>query len=294
MGFLSGLSGLLGGESQQTSAPSSVWEPQQPFLQDIYQRAQQASYGGTGQNYAQGFMPGAQRGFDQLMNQNNLQGIASGQTQNENLGGAIQSGLGQINRNFNRNIMPGINQNAAMTNTTGGSRQGVAQGLAMSDANQQATDFVQNMLSSNYQSGIQNQIGAQGAMNQGVQAGLGAAPQLSNLGFGAQYGDLGYLSNLIGSPTVLGGGSSGSSTGGVGGSLGGLADMGALGYVMSDRRLKENIKPVGEHKGFPLYSYNYKGDSTPQVGVIAQDVEVSKPEAVKEINGYKAVNYGEL
>jgi len=375
MGIIDSFSGLLGGKSSSTSAPSTVWGTQTPFLENLYNRAQTASYGGRGQSYAKKFLPGAQRGFNQLIgggqqfdptglqnlanygpqqfnqgalqniatggipqfDQSGLQNIATGQAQNQNLTGAIDAGLGQINRNFQRNIMPGINQGAALTNTSGGSRQGVAQGLAASDANQQASDFVQNMMSQNYQSGLQNQLGAynqlgsqaqQGVQsqlgaynqlgtqanqammgqlgaygqlgqqnqmaNQAVAGGLGMAPGLSNLGFGAQYGDLSQLSNLIGAPTILGGGSQSSSTGGIGSSLGGLANMGALGYVMSDARLKENIKPVGTHKGFPLYSYNYKGDSAPQVGVIAQDVEITKPGAVKEFNGYKAVNYGEL
>lgn len=229
MGLLSSIGDFFGGSSQQSSAPSSVWGPQQDFLTSLYGRAQNASYGGMGQNFAQSFLPGAQRGFNQLIgggqqfDPTGLQNIASGQTQNQNLQGAIGAGLGQINRNFQRNIMPGINTGAAMTNTSGGSRQGIAQGLAASDANQQATDFVQNMQSQNYQSGIQNQLGAYGQLgaqdqlaNQAMFGGLSQAPQLSNLGFGAQYGDLSQLSQLIGRPTILGGGSQGTTTGGIG------------------------------------------------------------------------------
>ena len=307
MGFLSSIGNFLGGGSSTTTAPSTVWGNQVPYLDNLYNRAKVASYGGMGQNYATSFLPGANRGFDQLVgggqqfDPTGLQNIATGQTQNQNLGGAIQAGLGQINRNFQRNIMPGINQGAAMTNTAGGSRQGIAQGLAMSDTNQQASDFVQRMMSQNYQSGIQNQLGAYGQLgqqnqiaNQAQLGALGVAPALSNLGFGAQYGDLSQLYSLIGRPTVLGGGSQSESTGGLGG-LGGAAQLGALGYLaFSDVRLKENIRPVGMRNGLPVYSYNYKGDNTPQVGVIAQDVEITKPEAVKEIAGYKAVDYGAI
>lgn len=63
--------------------------------------------------------------------------------------------------------------------------------------------------------------------------------------------------------------------------------------AMSDERLKENIAEIGEtHDGQPLYSYNYKGDSMPRVGLMAQDVEKRQPDAVVEIAGYKAVDYG--
>ena len=109
--------------------------------------------------------------------------------------------------------MPQINQGAALSGTSGGSRQGIAQGLAMSDANQQATDFVNQMQSQNWQNqmqnqfqGLQGQAGLQGQQNAALLGGMGMAPQTQNLGFGTQYGNLAGLAGLIGSPTVLGGG----------------------------------------------------------------------------------------
>jgi len=76
--------------------------------------------------------------------------------------------------------------------------------------------------------------------------------------------------------------------------------MGAVGKVagaavplmFSDRRLKTDIAKVGEtKKGLPIYTYKYKGDDTTQMGVMAQDVEKKTPKAVKEVGGFKAVNY---
>jgi hypothetical protein len=66
--------------------------------------------------------------------------------------------------------------------------------------------------------------------------------------------------------------------------------------MFSDARLKENIKPVGEtYDGLTTYTYNYKGDDTPQMGVMAQEVERKKPEALgPTINGFKTVRYGLL
>jgi hypothetical protein len=76
--------------------------------------------------------------------------------------------------------------------------------------------------------------------------------------------------------------------------------MGAVGQVagaavplmFSDRRLKTDIAKVGKtNKGLPIYTYKYKGDDTTQMGVMAQDVEKKTPKAVKEVGGFKAVDY---
>lgn len=79
------------------------------------------------------------------------------------------------------------------------------------------------------------------------------------------------------------------------GLLGGLFGLGSA-FIMSDKRTKENIKPVGKLMGHKLYSYNYKADETkaPQIGVMAQEAERKRPDAVKEIGGIKHVSYGRL
>jgi hypothetical protein len=60
----------------------------------------------------------------------------------------------------------------------------------------------------------------------------------------------------------------------------------------SDKRLKENVKKVGEtFDGQPIYSFNYKGQDQTQIGLMAQDVEKRHPEAVGEAGGYKTVDY---
>ena len=66
----------------------------------------------------------------------------------------------------------------------------------------------------------------------------------------------------------------------------------AASLAASDRRLKTDIKKVGKtNAGLPIYTYKYKGDNKTQMGVMAQDVEKKTPKAVKEIGGFKAVNY---
>lgn len=80
--------------------------------------------------------------------------------------------------------------------------------------------------------------------------------------------------------------------------FGSLANLGgSLGaaYIRSDRRLKENIVPMGKRKGLRVYAYNYKGHPDRYIGVMAQDIKQIKPEAITfHPNGYMMVDYGIL
>ena len=79
----------------------------------------------------------------------------------------------------------------------------------------------------------------------------------------------------------------------------GLDQLGAVGiaasiYGMSDSRMKENIEFDGTWNGHNVYNYNFKGSNTRSRGVMAQEVEITRPDAVMEIEGIKHVNYGVL
>ncbi|WP_455480523.1 tail fiber domain-containing protein [Bartonella sp. B12(2025)] len=58
--------------------------------------------------------------------------------------------------------------------------------------------------------------------------------------------------------------------------------LGLVGGILglSDVRAKENIVSVGEKNGYPLYTFNYKGDPQRYRGVLAQEVLRLKPDAV--------------
>ena len=84
----------------------------------------------------------------------------------------------------------------------------------------------------------------------------------------------------------------------------GLFSLGSSAMMMSDVRLKENIKAIGVmDNGLTLYSFEYidevkshplAGDGI-HVGVMAQEVEQVFPYAVKTLDdGYKVVDYGLL
>ncbi len=75
-----------------------------------------------------------------------------------------------------------------------------------------------------------------------------------------------------------------------GGLLGLAGSLG--GALLSDRRFKENIRKVGKlDNGLAVYAYNVKGLDRTEIGVMADEVEAVHPEAVKERNGIKHVDY---
>lgn len=165
-------------------------------------------------------------------------------------------------------------------------------------------------------SGVANQDNSLAGLNYTAQTGIGNANANADL---AGLTASGNIMNLIGS---LGGAALGSIGGGVGGGLGtginsalfgsspvagasGPTSVGGaplsggtiggnlFGSIFSDVNLKENIERVGKlDDGTNVYRYNYKGDTTPQIGVMAQEVEQTRPDAVSEIGGFKAVHYG--
>ena len=70
---------------------------------------------------------------------------------------------------------------------------------------------------------------------------------------------------------------------------------GAGGLAMSDKRLKKDIKKIGEKDGINWYEYSYIWDNIKRVGVMAQEVIDKIPDAVKEMpNGYLAVDYSKI
>jgi hypothetical protein len=83
---------------------------------------------------------------------------------------------------------------------------------------------------------------------------------------------------------------------GAGQALGQSIGLGLAAYAaFSDRRLKENVEKVGSLKnGLPVYRFNYRGEDTPQIGLMAQDVKKVHPEAIiNDKSGYMKVDYAQ-
>lgn len=74
----------------------------------------------------------------------------------------------------------------------------------------------------------------------------------------------------------------------------GLAGLGLQAYsAFSDPDLKDDIAVIGHtHDGQPLHLFKYKGDDKPTIGLMADEVERVKPDAVsRHESGFRVVDY---
>jgi hypothetical protein len=96
----------------------------------------------------------------------------------------------------------------------------------------------------------------------------------------------------------MGGGGGGGMGGGGGGGMGGGGGggMGGGGGGMSDVRAKHAITLLGQlDNGLGFYRFSYLGSDQAYVGVMAQEVEAVRPEAiVRHGDGYLRVDYDQL
>lgn len=77
--------------------------------------------------------------------------------------------------------------------------------------------------------------------------------------------------------------------------VGALGSLGGGALAMSDKRAKDDIRKVGKtDEGHNIYAFRYKGSPLMQLGVMAQEVEKKKPDAVKEVLGVKFVDYSKV
>lgn len=78
------------------------------------------------------------------------------------------------------------------------------------------------------------------------------------------------------------------------GMFGGLMKLGGMGAgLFSDKRLKTNIRYLGDYKGHSWYEYDKFGQR--EIGVMAQEVMLTNPGAVSvHPSGFLMVNYGAL
>jgi len=81
---------------------------------------------------------------------------------NPYLQNSIQAGMDQNNLNFDRNVLTNLDQSAIGAGASGGSRHGLAQGLAMSDLNQQNLNMASQMNERAYNQGMSNFLGQRG------------------------------------------------------------------------------------------------------------------------------------
>lgn len=219
-----------------------------------------------------------------------------------------------------------VTGNAALSGALGGDRVAVAQALAAEAQNRTQAPILAQLRSQGYSQALGAAQQDAGRAQQGAQIASGLAGQQQQysandiaqlLGIGGlQQGQQQSVYDaatantqqreqypfditqwLAGISTGLGSSSGSTSTGtqttpgpsGLQQAIG--LGTAALGFF-SDERLKEDVEPIGQtNDGQTIYRYRMKGDPRTQIGLIAQEVESHRPDAVGNIGGLKTVDY---
>lgn len=159
---------------------------------------------------------------------------------------------------------------------------------AQGQGQQVLIDSIKNFQQNLQQQAFQNRLALTGQTSNtglglaGIGAGAGGGIGLYN----ARYANASRTSNTTNQGSFL------ATMTGVGRLLGGAGAAYESG-IFSDRRLKRNIVRIGELlNGIPTYLFQYLNHAPFYIGVMADDVEKVKPEAVKTGRfGFKSVNY---
>jgi len=163
----------------QGAYDTAVGAPNQPGFNQ--------AYGLGGLNYSQfgsGWNP-------QLANQINQVGASFDPYNNPALLDSVQSGVDMLQRQFNQETMPNINAQlgSAGPGAYGGTRAGVAEGIAAQGLTDAQGQLINDMLSQGYAQGLANYVGDRGNT---LSTALGAGQIGGELGLGTAqlYGDL--------------------------------------------------------------------------------------------------------
>jgi len=207
---------------------------------------------------------------------------------------AHQMAVDRATTGLNRTIADADAKAGSEYFTTARGQQIAASGMAPTLANQDYVDI--------------NQFGTAGqARDNQAQSLIDADVDRYNYN---QNKDMDYISRYL---AMLNGGYPGGTTTGTGTTIGTRPAPDAFGSIFgpaasiaglglqaaslfSDERLKEDIAPIGKtHDGQNIYSYRYKGDPRRTVGLLAQEVAETHPEAVHvdPASGFLKVNYSQ-
>ena len=209
-----GISAAFGSNKKKTSFNTGPWGPQIPYLTSGFDRANQL--------YNQGINPSVNTGYGLL------EGVAGNYDPSSYLGTAGQAlqgaganlGMGNqalstmldpnqmlnpdsnpylgryadamarpIVQNLTERILPSIRGDAISSGGYGGSRQGIAEGIASRGASEAIGDRTAQLYSGAYGQGLNAMQGAAGMLPGFAQANLGiaeAAPRLGNAAFNLQ------------------------------------------------------------------------------------------------------------
>ncbi len=322
----------MGGGTQVSTAKQEPWEEQIPYLtagfeqaKGLYNKGAPAYYG---KETLAGFDPaqtaahtsalrytmGPRAAAQQAHAENRLLKGLSGQIDTASFNPMMDALGRQMTSQLQGKVLPGIRQSMVEYQPGGGSRGDIVQANAIASANQQMLNKAAEMT-----------FGAQQAAQGRAQNYAQLYPSIMSapLGNYAAMGEIGDARRAMTQETINRdmarhqyqstapqqalenymrmiqgsyGGTTTQTTPGPSGlqTLGQIASIAAPIMALSDIRIKENIEFDGTWHGHNVYTYNFKGRTNRSRGVMAQEIEITRPDAVMEIEGIKHVNYGVL
>jgi hypothetical protein len=110
-------------------------------------------------------LPQARAGQGVLDPTNAMQKMLSGRPDNPYLQQQIDAMSQNMARNVNENVMPGLRSESLASGQYGGSRQGIAEGLAMSRMNQDLAPAITNLLGGSYENAQNRMFGTATNLN---------------------------------------------------------------------------------------------------------------------------------
>jgi hypothetical protein len=320
-GATSGASYAPSSVTPQTLASTNLSAYLNPYTQDVTNATmnalnlqnQQQINNEAGQFTSAGAFGGARQGVADAQT-NNLFANTAAQTlaglNQANYANAQQAAQSDISNNLQGQLanqqagLQGANLNLGAAGLLG-NLSGLQQQLGLNSANslnslgaeQQATQTAADQAA--YQEALRGQINPQQQL--AAQLGLlGETPMLTNSQGQSNTTYSPSLLSSIGQGVGIAGSLFGVPSGG-GGVLGGVSNAANpfMSYLasMSDERSKENVVTIGrDAKGRRWVEFSYRNDPTRHIGVMAQEVQKTDPEAVVEhpILGLLMVDYAKL
>lgn len=204
-------------EGTNSATQGRVWSAQQPFLRSLYGHAQnlfgqQAGIGQASQDLAGGLMSGLGGYQSPTTNpafQNLLQRAQGGSPYLDQQISGLGADLGQF---YRQQLLPGIASQAGLAGQFGGSRQGIAAGMAGQEVARQFAQGATNLRQADYGQGLQA-AGMLGGLSNDYLGQMGNIYGMGMNPYMAPWMPLMNFSQIVGAPTVLG---STSSSGGGG------------------------------------------------------------------------------
>lgn len=271
----------------KVSTPASGFYSQPQGYQDLYGSILKNANAGIGGintamfDPAQGQTAGA---FQSLM-----QGFTPTQE-------SLSADIGMLTNPFNDSVINQINRQATGENSLvnqaanrAGQMNSNRSFLATSDVEQNRLNNVGQFYQNQYNKSLDqvlNNLVPQRAKD--AATALTVGQQSTQAPLQALMSQLGLLQGV---PTSFGNNQAAQSSGG-GTDWGNVASTALKVFGFSDRQLKQDIEHIGEENGHNIYRFAYKTDPSRKfIGVMADEVEKIMPEAVKTVDGYKAVDY---